>query len=245
MIQKPETAVLLAAGRGLRLRPFTDHTPKPLLPVNGRPTLDYVLTAAAEAGVNNVCLVTNYLSEQIEQYVGDGSNWNLSAVFCRQQELAGTAHALQSAVTSFPALFDGKQPFILTATDYVLPAGYLANLVSAHLDRGMDMTISLKRLLPEEILASSSVRFMPNGQIGRIIEKPAPEDISSPLSASLTFILPGPIVDYFSQMVASQRGEFEIQAVMNDMLENGFTASGLEQETPHEWEAVADGQPMG
>jgi NDP-sugar pyrophosphorylase family protein len=240
MNQKPVTAVLLAAGRGQRLRPYTDHTPKPLLPVNGRPTLDYVLAATAEAGVQTVCIVTHHMSKQIEQFVGDGSAWNLNAVYCRQPSLVGTAHALQTAVSIYPALFVRERPFLLTATDYVLPLDYLLNLVAAHLDNGTDMTISLKKLPPQEIVTSSSVQFQNNGHIGRIVEKPSPDDITSPLSASLTFVLPGTMPDYFPNMKPSERGEFEIQSVMNQMLQDDYTASGLVQETPHEWNEEID-----
>jgi glucose-1-phosphate thymidylyltransferase len=235
MSQKPTTAVLLAAGRGKRLRPYTDRMPKPLLPVDGRPTLDYVLTSATNAGIKTVCLVTHHLSEQLEAYVGDGSAWNLSAVTCRQSQMAGTAHALQEAVTAHPALFAKEAPFILTATDYILPPDYLVNLVTAHQDNDADLTISLKKLRPEEILASSSVRFKQNGTIGKIIEKPKAEEINSPFSASLTFILPGAIVDYLPHMKPSPRGEYEIQAVINQLLDDGFSAYGLEQATPSEW----------
>lgn len=242
MTQKPLTAVLLAAGRGERLRPYTDHMPKPLLPVNGRPTLDYVLAATAEAGVHTVCLVTHHMSEQIEQFVGDGSAWNLTVVICRQPKLAGTANALQSAVSTYPAHFAGEQPFILTATDYVLSPDYLVNLIAAHLHNGTDMTISLKELPPEEIVASSSARFLENGQISQIVEKPSADDITSPHAASLTFVLPGATLDYLAHMKPSPRGEFEIQSIINQMLQEGFTASGLVQEAPHEWNEGCDGK---
>ncbi len=238
MTQKPETAVLLAAGRGLRLRPYTDLTPKPLLLVNGRPTLDYVLTASAEAGVKNVCLVTNYLSEQIERYVGDGSAWKLKAVYCRQTHLAGTAHALQTAVSEYPAFFAREKSFFLTATDYILPPDYLTNLITAHHENDTDMVISLKKLQPDEILARSSVQFRQNGYIGKIIEKPSPDNISNPFVASLTFILPGAILDYFQHMETSPRGEYEIQSVINQMLQDGFSACGHAQAAPLEWDEV-------
>ena len=68
-----KSAILLAAGRGKRQRPYTDVIPKPLLEVNGRATLDYVLTAVSKAGVERVCIVTNHLEEKIFEYVGDGT----------------------------------------------------------------------------------------------------------------------------------------------------------------------------
>ncbi len=76
--------------------------PKSLLPVNGRATLNYILTAVAEADIRNVCIVTHHMSEQIEKFVGDGSAWSLTAAYCRQPPLVGTAHALQTAVSFYP-----------------------------------------------------------------------------------------------------------------------------------------------
>jgi MurNAc alpha-1-phosphate uridylyltransferase len=67
------SAILLAAGRGKRQRPYTDEIPKPLLPVRGRATLDYVLTAVRRAGIERACLVTRHLEEKIFEFVGDGS----------------------------------------------------------------------------------------------------------------------------------------------------------------------------
>lgn len=230
------TAVLLAAGRGKRQRPYTDTIPKPLLPVNGRPTLDYVLTAASRAGVEKVCLVTHHLAEQIREYVADGSAWGLTAVTCRQPELLGTAHALHTAVTAFPEMFARERPFLLSATDYVLPPTYLADLVAAYQANDTDMAISLKQLPPDQILRSSTVRLGENGRVTQIIEKPKAEEIMSPYSASLTFVLPGAIGDYLAQMKPSPRGEFEIQHILNQMLAEGYTACGWVQETPQEWD---------
>lgn len=241
MSQLPTTAVLLAAGRGKRLRPHTDHTPKPLLPVNGRPTLDYVLQATAQAGIQNVCLVTHHLAQQIEAFVGDGSAWGVTAVCCRQSKMLGTAHALHTAVAAHPQLFCQERPFLLTATDYILPPSYLADLVQAHQQNGTDMTISLKELPLADIIGRSSVKFGGNGRITRIIEKPTPDQIEHPFSASLTFILPGAALAELAAIRPSPRGELEIQDVINRLLTAGLTAGGLVQVTPREWSPQLDG----
>ncbi|MCB9420275.1 MAG: nucleotidyltransferase family protein [Ardenticatenaceae bacterium] len=246
MNQTPTTAVLLAAGRGQRLRPYTDHTPKPLLPVNGRPTLDYVLTAAQQAGIKNIILVTHHLAEQIEQYVADGAAWGLTAVCCRQPEMLGTAHALQTAVTAYPHLFEEELPFLLTATDYILPPTYLADLTAAHQQNGADITISLKELPLADIIGRSCVKFEENGhgrgrgRIVRIIEKPIANEIDNPFTASLTFILPGVTLDYLGRVRPSPRGELEIQDAINQMIAAGLTAGGLVQPTPREWTLETD-----
>src|SRR5258706_8303496 len=111
-----KSAVLLAAGRGKRQRPYTDVTLKPLLEVNGRATLDYVLSAVAKAGVKRMCIVTNHLEERIFEYVGDGSKWNLSATFAHQNELNGNGDAL----LAIPKEWIQDEPVMVIATDYIL-----------------------------------------------------------------------------------------------------------------------------
>ncbi len=236
MNSAPRTAVLLAAGRGERLRPHTDRVPKPLLRVGGRPTLDYVLRAAAQAGVRQAILVTHHLAGQIQHYVGDGANWGLRAVCCRQPVLDGTASALQAAVQAYPRLFYRDEAFLLTATDYALPLAYLSDLVAAHAAGRAQITISLKKIPENEQSGRSAVVFGQDGNILRVIEKPPPELQSGPLAASLTFVLPGSTLGYLEGMERSPRGEYEIQAVINRMLQDGFTATGLLQETPAEYQ---------
>jgi bifunctional UDP-N-acetylglucosamine pyrophosphorylase/glucosamine-1-phosphate N-acetyltransferase len=233
---QPRFAVLLAAGRGKRLRPYTDTTPKPLLSMNGRPTLDHVLEAVANAGIQHVCLVTHHLSEQIEQYVGDGSQWGMTAVFCQQTELRGTAHALQMAVHSHPAPFQDAPSFLLVATDYILPGNYLTDLVHAHTQNESDITISLKKMTLEEVTGRSSVAFSAAGGIDQIVEKPAPGQAPSEYVASLIAILPATITRYLTNMTPSPRGEYEVQTIINRLIADGYQAQGIVQATPPEWE---------
>ncbi|HWP17532.1 MAG TPA: nucleotidyltransferase family protein [Burkholderiaceae bacterium] len=71
-------AIVLAAGRGERMRPLTDRTPKPLLPVRGKPLVVWHLEALAAAGVREVVINTAWLEEQFPQVLGDGSRWGLT-----------------------------------------------------------------------------------------------------------------------------------------------------------------------
>ncbi|RQO54739.1 mannose-1-phosphate guanylyltransferase [Paucibacter sp. KBW04] len=68
-------AIILAAGRGERMRPLTDHTPKPLLPVHGRPLIEWHIEALAAAGVRDIVINTAWLSEQFPLALGDGSRF--------------------------------------------------------------------------------------------------------------------------------------------------------------------------
>ena len=71
-------AIILAAGRGERMRPLTDHTPKPLLTVGGKPLIVWHLERLADAGFKEVLINHAHLGEQIEQALGDGAMWGLN-----------------------------------------------------------------------------------------------------------------------------------------------------------------------
>jgi MurNAc alpha-1-phosphate uridylyltransferase len=77
MTAPPLPALILAAGRGERMRPLTDNTPKPLLPVRGRPLIEWHLDALARAGVRQVVINTAWLEEQFPAALGDGARWGL------------------------------------------------------------------------------------------------------------------------------------------------------------------------
>src|SRR5574339_1069430 len=199
------SAILLAAGRGKRQRPYTDEIPKPLLPVRGRPTLDYVLTAVRRAGVERVCIVTNHLQEKIIEYVGDGSAWNVDVAFAHQSQLRGTGDAL----LSIPGEWIRDEPVMVIATDYVLQENDLVTLVQAHKSYQADITMSLKECPLEELVARSSVGVDADWRIRRIIEKPGREEIMSPYAASILFILPPQLWSYLPQIPPSPCGEIE------------------------------------
>jgi len=242
---RPTLAVLLAAGRGKRLRPYTDTIPKPLLPVDGRPLLDRVLADVSAAGIKRVCLVTSHLAEKIEDFVGDGSSWGVTAVFCRQSQLLGTAHALNEVVNVYPSWFPNGNSFLLTATDYIWHNNYLHDLIVAHTQDGADISISLKHMPGKDLSKRSSVAFNPQGGIAQIVEKPRPGQAPSAYVASLTMILPAVVNSYLVNMCPSPRGEYELQAIINQMIDDGYQARGLDQLPPAEWQPhMWNGEPV-
>jgi len=108
----PKRAMILAAGRGTRLRPITDHTPKPLLQVQGKPLIEWQLQALARAGVTEVIINLHHLGEQIEAYLGDGSQLGLTLSYSHEIELLETGGGIAHALPFFQ-----DEPFILTNGD--------------------------------------------------------------------------------------------------------------------------------
>jgi NDP-sugar pyrophosphorylase family protein len=234
------SAILLAAGRGKRQRPYTDATPKPLLEVNGRATLDYVLCAVAKAGVERVCIVTNHLEEKIFEYVSDGSRWNLQVTFAHQKELNGNGGALLSV----PHEWIRAKPVMVVATDYILGENHLLDLVIAHGKRHADITMSLKEYPVEELISRSSVDIDLDWRVKRIIEKPKREEIMSPYAASILFIFPSVIWKYLPKINPSPRGEIEMQSAVQMMIEDGYKTFGLLQPAPQEWAPEFKNSPV-
>lgn len=111
-------ALILAAGRGERLRPLTDHTPKPLLPAAGRPLIEHTISALAQAGFTELVVNLAHLGEQIRTRLGDGNHLGVSIVYSDEGE-----EALETGGGIFRALpLLGAEPFLVVngdlATDY-------------------------------------------------------------------------------------------------------------------------------
>ncbi|TEU09534.1 nucleotidyltransferase family protein, partial [Candidatus Bathyarchaeota archaeon] len=90
-------AVVLAAGKGERLRPLTENRPKHLLPIGGKPLLEWILEGLVEAGVDEALLVTHYMENQIKDHFGDGERLGVKLSYVRQEEMRGTADAFRVA----------------------------------------------------------------------------------------------------------------------------------------------------
>jgi mannose-1-phosphate guanylyltransferase/mannose-1-phosphate guanylyltransferase/phosphomannomutase len=98
-------AVVLCAGLGERLRPLTDETPKALIPVGGRPLLTWTLERLAQAGVKEVLINLHHLPQKIPDFVGDGSAYGLSVRYFFEEDLLGTAGALDPMRPFLPGPF--------------------------------------------------------------------------------------------------------------------------------------------
>lgn len=91
---RPNTMVIMAGGRGSRLRRHTDDRPKPLVPVGGKPMLEHIIDKARAEGFSSFVLSVHYLAEMVEDYFGDGGRWDVSINYVREDSPLGTAGAL-------------------------------------------------------------------------------------------------------------------------------------------------------
>ena len=110
--------LILAAGRGERLRPFTDHTPKPLLQVGGRPLIEHMIANLSEAGFNEFIVNLSHLGEQIQAQLGDGSRFGIRIAYSLEEN--GALETGGGIYQALPLL--GHGPFMVVngdvATDF-------------------------------------------------------------------------------------------------------------------------------
>jgi NDP-sugar pyrophosphorylase family protein len=133
----PGLAVILAGGRGTRLRPYTTTIPKPLVPVGERPILDRILHQLRAAGVSEVRLAVSHMAELIMAFFGDGAKFGLRIAYAVEPEPRGTVGPL-AHLEGLPEDFIVMNGDVLTDLDY-------AALFADHVARGARLTLSTHR----------------------------------------------------------------------------------------------------
>ncbi|DAC73152.1 MAG TPA: hypothetical protein DSN98_01750 [Thermoplasmata archaeon] len=162
-------AVILAAGEGKRLRPFTETMPKVMLPVANKPLLEYVFDAARKSGIEEIIVVVGYKKEVIMEYFKDYKDIKITYVI--QERQLGTAHALLQAKKHI------KDSFIVLAGDNIIDPGSIAKLLKDQSEYSL--------LIKEHPHPSKyGVVFIENRNIRRIVEKPK-EDVGKYISTGI------------------------------------------------------------
>jgi NDP-sugar pyrophosphorylase family protein len=164
-------AILLAGGKGTRLRPLTIHTPKPIVPIFNRPFLHYQIDLLKQVPeIDEVILSLNYQPRRIEEIFGDGSELGIKIRYVVEPAPLGTAGAIKYAgdnLTESVVVFNGD---VLTQID-------LAAVIRLHRERQARATIVLTPV--DNPTAYGLVETDPDGNILRFLEKPKPEEITT------------------------------------------------------------------
>jgi mannose-1-phosphate guanylyltransferase len=161
-------ALILAGGKGTRLRPLTVYTPKPIVPVLNRPFLTYQLESLRRAGITEIVLSLNYQPDKIESILGDGSEFGVNLRYVTEPSPLGTAGAYKYAargIRETTVVFNGD---ILTDLDISL-------VVEQHIQRKADATIVLTRV--ENPSAYGLVETDSEGNVLAFREKPSAEEL--------------------------------------------------------------------
>jgi len=189
-------AVILAAGKGERLKPLTDTMPKPMVPINNKPNLEYLILLCKKHGIKEIAINTSYLPEKITEYFGDGSKWGVKLIFSYEPYLIGTSGALNN----FKNFLD--EPFFVIYGDNITDLD-LTKMSEYHKKHGGIATLALRKK-PKEYKTQSLILAEDNLKITKFLEKPTEEVINSlvgeeKLINSGIYLLEPKILDYLPE----------------------------------------------
>ena len=165
--------ILLVGGFGTRLKPLTDESPKPMLPVAGLPVTEHQILAAKKAGVHTLVLATSYLADVFTPYFGDGSKWGMKILYAVEKEPLGTGGAIRNAAE----LLGRDEPVVIFNGD-VLSRHSIADQIKFHTDNNADVTLHLIDV--EDARAYGCVPTDADGRVSAFLEK-----MDNPVSNSI------------------------------------------------------------
>ena len=221
-------AVLLAAGRGTRMRDLTLDVPKPMLPVRGRPILDYIVTGLKSAGITDVLIVVGYRADVVAGYFGDGAAHGLRVSYATQVTQDGTGRVVELAKT-----FAGTDGFVLSYGDILIdPANY--RVLAAPGDEEGIVTVKHS----DDVSKGGAVFVNDRFDLTDLREKPKPGEPTSPwYNAGVYFFRPS-IFEFTARLQKSVRGEYELTDAIRDLAHNGRRVRAYE--LSGDWADVRD-----
>jgi glucose-1-phosphate thymidylyltransferase len=209
--------VLLAGGKGTRLRPITHTGPKQLVPVANKPVIQYAIEDLREAGITDIGVVLgNKGRAAIQDFLGDGSAFGVSITYIVQGDPLGLAHAVGCARE-----FVGDDDFVVYLGDNMLKQG-IADLVESFQTGEYDAGIALQSV---ENPTQFGVAAVENGTVTRLVEKP--DDPPSDLALIGIYVFSPVVFDAIEQLDPSWRGEYEITEAIEALLDDGRAVDSL------------------
>ena len=222
-------AVILAAGRGTRMRELTEDLPKPMIPVRGKPILQHIVEGLREAGVTHFQIIVGYRADVVQDFFGDGSRFGVSVEYATQVVQDGTGRVVELARD-----FAGADPFILSYGDILIAPENYRRLVALSEDKAL---VSVKHN-PGEIAKGGAVFIDDQWRMTDLREKPQPGEPTSPWYNAGVYAFRPSIFEYTAKLEKSPRGEYEL----TDAIRSLALASGRVRvvELAGDWADVRD-----
>ena len=226
---KIEKAVILAAGRGTRMRELTAKLPKPMIEVRGKPVLQHIVEGLRDAGIRDCLIVVGYRADAVQDFFDGGSRYNIAIQYKTQTVQDGTGRVVELARD-----FVNDHAFILAYGDIlVAPANY-KRLVDLRDDVEAMLTVTRG----EDVSKGGAVFLNEEMDLVDLREKPKPGEPTSPWYNSGLYAFRPSIFDFTAKLKPSPRGEYELTDAIRDLAQSGKKVKALE--LTGEWADVRD-----
>ncbi len=226
---KIDKAVVLAAGRGTRMRELTAELPKPMIEVRGKPVLQHIIEGLCDARIDQLLLIIGYRADAVRDFFGDGSRYNVAIRYTTQTVQDGTGR-----VVDLGHDFVGNRPFVLAYGDILVD--------SVNYKRVVDLPDDVEALLTvtrgEDITKGGAVFLNEEMDLVDLREKPKPGEPTSPWYNAGLYAFRPSIFDFTARLKPSPRGEYELTDAIRDLAYSGKKVKALQLNG--EWADVRD-----
>jgi dTDP-glucose pyrophosphorylase len=226
-------AVILAAGKGTRMKELTNELPKPMLRVQGKPILEHIVGGIIAAGIKEIFIVIGFRADVIENHFGDGKKFGVRIEFGRQLVQDGTGKAPEIAKK-----FIGDSPFLLTYGDILVPPETYPHMIRRFGEGDFAGVITVT---PGEDVTQGGLNFFDEQFcLKRLVEKPSRKQLEQlrrdgwlksgdPVWYNAGIYIFRPIIfDFTARLQKSPRGEYELTDAISALITSGQKLAGLQ-----------------
>jgi dTDP-glucose pyrophosphorylase len=226
-------AVILAAGKGTRMRELTNELPKPMLPVHGKPILEHIVTGLLGVGIRQFCIITGWKAEVIESHFSDGRRLGAEIHYAQQVVQDGTGKAPEVAKE-----FVGRDDFLLTYGDILVKPETYRRMLDRFASAAFSGLLTVTQ--GEDVTKGGLNFFDERFCLTRLVEKPSPAQVEQlraegwlkpgqPVWYNAGIYVFRPMVfDFTARLQKSPRGEYELTDALSAMVAAGHRIAGCE-----------------
>jgi UDP-N-acetylglucosamine diphosphorylase / glucose-1-phosphate thymidylyltransferase / UDP-N-acetylgalactosamine diphosphorylase / glucosamine-1-phosphate N-acetyltransferase / galactosamine-1-phosphate N-acetyltransferase len=228
-MMKINQAVILAAGRGTRMRELTAEVPKPMIEVRGKPVLQHIIEGLRDAGIRQFLILVGYHADAVRNFFGDGSRYSISIQYATQTVQDGTGRVVDLARG-----FVAGCPFILSYGDILVEPANYKRLVNISEDTEGVVTVTRG----EDVSKGGAVFLNDRMELLDLREKSKPGEATSPWYNAGLYAFRPSILEFTAKLKPSPRGEYELTDAIRDLAQSGKKVKALE--LTGEWADVRD-----